>query len=96
MFSPLSYLVQMQGQVDTLIPLLYLRHGTLEAAMDIAVKILDESVATFERSSRQLLDRHSNATDVHFGLKKFIHGCKCACTANLNWRSVVLMGSPLA
>lgn len=75
----------MQGQVDTLIPLLYLRHGTLEAAMDNAVKILDESIAAFELSSRQLLDRHSYDTDVHLGLKKFIHGCKCACTANLNW-----------
>ena len=76
----------MQGQVDTLIPLLYIRHGNLEAAMDNAVKIVANSITAFEASSRQLLNRYSYDTNIHSKLRNFIHGCKCACTANINWR----------
>ena len=79
----------MQGQVDSLIPLLYLRHGNLEAAMDAAIVSLKTSIAAFEFSSRRLLDRYSDDTDTFVSLDKFIHGCRCACTANLNWRSVI-------
>ena len=61
--------------------------------MGSAVEILKESVAAFEVSSRQLLNRHSYDMNIQLGLSKFIHGCRCACTANLNWRSVVPMHS---
>lgn len=57
--------------------------------MDSAVEILSKSIAAFEASSRKLLDRHLCDTDVHLRLQKFIHGCRCACTANMNWRSVI-------
>ena len=63
--------------------------------MDNAVEILNEAIAAFEVSSRQLLDRQSCEKDVHLELEKFIHGCRCACTANMNWRSVFPICSSL-
>ncbi len=63
--------------------------------MDKAVKILSDSIATFEVAAQQLLDRHSGDMDVYLRLQKFIYGCKCACTANMNWRSVAVFQSGL-
>jgi hypothetical protein len=58
--------------------------------MDKAVEILSDSIATFEVSAQQLLDRHTGDLVVYLRLQKFIYGCKCACTANMNWRSVAV------
>ena len=74
--------------MDSLVPLLYVRCGSLEAAMENATAVLENSIATFESSSRQLLERYAAEPELHNNLEKFVHGCKCACTANLNWRSV--------
>lgn len=49
---------QKQLQADSLIPLLYLQHGSLNAAMKDAMDILRTSIIAFERSSRQLLERY--------------------------------------
>ena len=78
----------MQDQVDSLIPLLYIRYGSLEAAMEEAIAILETSIAGFEMSSRQLLERYAGESELSGQLEKFVHGCRCACTANLNWRLV--------
>ncbi|KAL8963659.1 MAG: hypothetical protein Q9193_000103 [Seirophora villosa] len=60
-------------------------HGTLERSMNEVVADLKRAIANLELAARQLLDRHSNETAVLPALEKFIHGCKCACTANMNW-----------
>ncbi len=64
--------------------------------MGDAVEILKKSIAAFDASLRQLLDRHSCDADDHLRLSKFIHGCRCSCTANMDWRSVALMVLALA
>jgi hypothetical protein len=71
--------------VDTLIPLLFLEHGSLQLAVDRAVHMVRSSVAEFDILSKQLLDQHSN-NEVHENLLNFVKGCKYACTANINWR----------
>lgn len=63
-----------------------MQHGTLEDAMDNAASTVKRAIAAFDLSARQLLDRHFDDGDVLSGLVKFIHGCRCACTANMNWR----------
>lgn len=78
-----------QGQIDSLIPLLCLREGSLQGAFDTAMSILRVSVQGFEICSQQLLARHAHDANVSEKILQFIHGCKCACTANLNWRSAV-------
>lgn len=77
----------MQDQVDSLMPLLYVQHGTLEAATENVMETLVASVAAFENASMRLLDRYFSDPEIHRKLLHFIHGCQCACTANLNWRS---------
>ena len=77
----------MQDQVDSLVPLLYVQHGTLEAATETIMEMLQASVATFEEASLRLLDRYFADAETHRKLVQFIHGCQCACTANVNWRS---------
>ncbi|KAL8989222.1 MAG: hypothetical protein Q9169_008404, partial [Polycauliona sp. 2 TL-2023] len=74
-----------QSQVDSLIPLLYERYGTLEAAMDRAQEMLDESIAAFELAAERLLVRYAEDEGLQLKLQQFIHGCQCACTANVNW-----------
>ena len=78
----------MQGQVDTLIPLLYVQNGTLEAAMAEALDIIKAAIARFDIAAHQLLERYAFNKVLHDNLEKFVHACRCACTANLNWRLV--------
>lgn len=85
-----NVLHQLQGQVDSLIPLLYLHNNSLEDTMAGAIDILTTSIAKFEGSSRLLLDHHASNGDLHMKLQQFIHGCQCACTANLYWGLVSL------
>ncbi|CAO1606118.1 hypothetical protein XANCAGTX0491_009618 [Xanthoria calcicola] len=75
----------MQDQVDSLIPLLYVKHGTLEAATEDLMETLKAAIAAFEEASMRLLDRYFSDPEIHRKLLQFIHGCQCACTANLNW-----------
>lgn len=80
----------MQCQVDSLIPLLYAQQGSLEATVKEVVKTLEASVLGFETSAKRLLARYFADPELHHNIQRFIHGCQCACTANLNWRSVAL------
>lgn len=75
----------MQSQVDTLIPLLYAQHGTLEAAVAECLEMINTSIANFELASEQLLERYSSNKELHSNLQKWLHACRCACTSNLNW-----------
>jgi hypothetical protein len=72
--------------VDSLVPLLLLRHGSLQGAVDSAMDILRSSFATFETASRQLLSRYSYDEELNAKLEQFVEACKYACTGNLNWR----------
>nr|POF02214.1 hypothetical protein CFP56_65479 [Quercus suber] len=75
------------GQCNSLVPLLYLENGSMQASMDLAVRLLQDQVERFERVRdgfrsrvKQTLDPNR---DVNF--EKFITGCEYACTANLAW-----------
>lgn len=78
----------MQNQVDTLIPILYTRHGTLEGAVAEALEMINVSIANFEVAAQQLLERYHSNKELHSNLQKWLHACRCACTSNLNWRLV--------
>lgn len=51
--------------------------------------ILRASVQRFPVFSEQLLARYAHDAKVYKKLQQFINGCKCACTANLDWRSAL-------
>ncbi|OTB16541.1 hypothetical protein K445DRAFT_21496 [Daldinia sp. EC12] len=74
-----------QSQVDSLIPLLSLQLGSVQAAINYAVEIVHSSVQRFEAAEKRILQRYSSMPDLCGDIRKFIDGCKYAATANLNW-----------
>jgi hypothetical protein len=84
--------LQAQDQTDSLIPLLYVQHGSLQKAIDVAARSISSSVAEFDQISSQVVNRDFDNEDMRANLKRFIDGCKYACTANLNWGYI--HGSP--
>lgn len=76
------------GQTDSLIPLLAVELGSVQAALDVASKMLQDSVVAIDAAAEALLARHALDTALSANLQKFIDSCKYACTANLNWSVV--------
>lgn len=95
MIRKLTASIQDQSQVDTLIPLLALRLGTVQKAITSASEIVRESIKRFEAAEKELLERYSDSK-VQEDIRKFIDGSKYACTANLNWRYVPPLSPPEA
>ncbi|KAI0143932.1 terpenoid synthase [Hypoxylon sp. NC0597] len=77
-----------QSQVDSLVPLLSLKLGSVQAAMNQAVDIVRSSIQRFNAAESEILDRYSTMPKVQEDIHKFIDGCKYACTSNLSWSLV--------
>jgi len=76
------------GQTDSLIPLLTLELGSVQAALDVASQMLRDSIESIDAAADSLLGRHAHDGALYANLQKFIDGCKYACTGNLNWSIV--------
>ncbi|XXH02823.1 hypothetical protein Hte_009210 [Hypoxylon texense] len=76
-----------QSQVDTLIPLLVVRLGSVQAAVDYATDMIRSSIQRLEVAEKDILNRYETDPKAQ-DIQRYIDGCKFACTANLNWRSV--------
>ncbi|KAH8700035.1 isoprenoid synthase domain-containing protein [Phaeosphaeriaceae sp. PMI808] len=63
-----------QGQVDSILPVLYAEHGSMNAAMRIAASLIVQSIRSVDDAAERLLQRH----------RKDLY----ACTGNLNWSLV--------
>ncbi|KAI2778757.1 isoprenoid synthase domain-containing protein [Daldinia loculata] len=74
-----------QSQLDTLIPLLMLESRSIQDAIDHAANIVSSSIKRFESAEEEILAQYSSMPNAHEDLRKFLEGCKCACTANLKW-----------
>lgn len=72
-------------QVDSLIPLLTLELGSVQAAVVEATQILRSSIDSFDKTAERLLSRVSYDASLKSDVQKFVDGCQCACTGNLNW-----------
>ena len=77
---------QEQKQVDSLIPILFHNCSDAQTAANIGVAIFETAVDDFEAASRSLLQSVDGDVELTQNVSRFIEGCKCACTANLNWR----------
>ncbi|OTA70327.1 terpenoid synthase [Hypoxylon sp. EC38] len=77
-----------QSQVDSLVPLLSLELGSVQAAINQAVDIVRSSIQRFDTAESEILKRYSTMPKVQEDIHKFIDGCKFACTSNLNWSLV--------
>ncbi|KAI0097134.1 terpenoid synthase [Daldinia grandis] len=74
-----------QSQLDTLIPLLMLESRSIQDAVDHAANILSASIKRFESAEEEILAQYSTMPNAHEDLRKFLEGCKYACTANIKW-----------
>lgn len=84
----LCYEKQKNGQVDTLIPLLYQEYGNAQTAADVALALVKTAVSSFEETARSLLQTVAGDAALTRDVIRFIEGCRYACTGNLDWRYV--------
>jgi hypothetical protein len=77
-----------QGQVDSILPVLFAEHGSMDAAMSIAAKLIVQHVRSVDDAAKRLLQRHGKDLVLQQDLEAFIDSCKYACTGNLNWSLV--------
>ena len=83
---------KLRSSIQSLIPLLYARFGSAQAAVDHATEILVENVLGFENAAGQLLASPSGIDiNLESQLHNFVQGCRFYCSGNLVWRC----GSPL-
>ncbi|KAL5115784.1 hypothetical protein ACEQ8H_006279 [Pleosporales sp. CAS-2024a] len=77
-----------QGQVDSILPVLYAEHGSMDAAMRTAASLIAQSIRSVDGAAERLLKRCGQDTGLHRDLEAFIDSCKYACTGNLSWSLV--------
>ncbi|KAJ2988598.1 hypothetical protein NUW58_g3885 [Xylaria curta] len=77
---------QDQCEVDSLVPILVLKRGSLQAAIDEATDMVQASVKRLDAAEESLLTLYSSPSSLNEDLKLFLESCKHACTGNLCWR----------
>ncbi|KAF2630913.1 terpenoid synthase [Macroventuria anomochaeta] len=77
-----------QGQVDSILPVLFAEHGSMDTAMSIAASLIVQSIRSVDDAAERLLQRHGEDLILRRDLGDFIDSCKYACTGNLNWSLV--------
>jgi hypothetical protein len=77
-----------QGQVDSILPVLFTEHGSMEAAMQTATNIIAQAIRSVDDAAERILQRHETDDNLHRDLTAFIDSCKYACTGNLSWSLV--------
>jgi hypothetical protein len=76
------------GQAHSLIPLLAVELGSVQAALDTASQMLQDSIKSVDAAADSLLARHAHDGALCANLQRYIEGCKYACTGNVNWSVV--------
>ncbi|KAI1149850.1 isoprenoid synthase domain-containing protein [Nemania diffusa] len=75
-----------QLQVDSIVPLLLLKCGSLQAAVDEATHMAASSIDRLEAAERDTMNHYSSATEeVQEEIRLQIKACKLACTGNIHW-----------
>ena len=78
---------KLRSSIQSLIPLLYTRLGSAQAAVDQATEVLIKHVARFEEAAGQLLaGSGTSEIDGNHQLHDFVKGCRFYCSGNLVWR----------
>jgi hypothetical protein len=76
------------GQVENLVPLLYVAcGGSLERAMNEVKGLIEGAARDVDAAEKELVEKFAGEEEqVREGIRKVVDGCKFACTANLSWR----------
>ncbi|KAI1743355.1 hypothetical protein F4680DRAFT_445229 [Xylaria scruposa] len=75
-----------QSQADTLVPLLFQKLKSVQAAVDEAAVMIAKSIERLETAENEIMSYYCNAPEIQDMIRHHIEACKLACTANLNWR----------
>ena len=82
-----SYTYKASGRIESFLPILYVKLGSIQAAVDQATKLLMASVRAFEEVAQRLVEAEGSSTAKNSPeLLAFIDGCRFCCTGNLSWR----------
>ncbi|KAI1734371.1 isoprenoid synthase domain-containing protein [Xylaria scruposa] len=71
--------------VDTLVPILFLEHGSLQTAIDRVISMVQSSMKRLDCAEKELLRCYASSATLTRDLQLFIRNCKHTCTGNLNW-----------
>ncbi|KAF2964683.1 hypothetical protein GQX73_g8904 [Xylaria multiplex] len=81
-------LLSAQSQADTLVPLLFLKLKSVQAAIDEAALMVSRSIDRLDAAENEILAQYSTSPKTQDMIQTHIDACKFACTANLNWRQL--------
>jgi len=72
--------------IDSVIPLMYVQLGSIQAAMDKTMEFVAAMIKVFDEAERRLYKRYGDATpELQDQLRRFIDGAKYYSTGNLTW-----------
>ncbi|KAK2595981.1 hypothetical protein N8I77_013493 [Diaporthe amygdali] len=74
-----------QQTVDSLVPLLYHKHGNLDLAVSLVVETIENAVKDFDCAAEALARKFSADRELMPKLETYINACRLNCTGNLNW-----------
>ncbi|EED22466.1 conserved hypothetical protein [Talaromyces stipitatus ATCC 10500] len=72
--------------IDSVIPIMYVQLGSVEAAMDKTVEFVVSMIQKFDEAEARLLTRYCSDENLQKQLWRFVDGAKYYCTGNLIWR----------
>ena len=78
-------LLQKQGQVGTLVPILLFEYGNVQAAVDVATDLIRESVEMFDHAAQALISKRGHDPETAAELADFVQACRNACTCVVEW-----------
>ncbi|KAF2648757.1 hypothetical protein K491DRAFT_566743, partial [Lophiostoma macrostomum CBS 122681] len=74
-----------QGQVDSLVPILFLQYGSLQQAIRTAAGMMSQAVQTLDDAADALQRECDQDPLLKERIGQFVDGCKYACTGSLHW-----------
>ncbi|KAH0436035.1 terpene synthase metal-binding domain protein [Colletotrichum camelliae] len=74
-----------QQTVDSIVPLLFHKFGSLDLAVSMVLETIEKAVEDFDYASFILVERYSGDEALTSNLKTYINACRLNCTGNLNW-----------
>ena len=70
-----------------MIPVLYVRSGDAQVAVNQTAEFLSANVKAFEKTAQRLLEQEKwRHFEEVFRICDFIKGCQFYCTGNVSWR----------
>ncbi|KAI0144564.1 terpenoid synthase [Xylariaceae sp. FL1272] len=74
-----------QCEVDSIVPILFCKRGSLQEAVDEATEMVRTSIERLDAAEQTLLELYSSSPDLAENIRLFVQSCRYGCTGNLGW-----------